>query len=458
MSKRKNYGTLLLLSSLILGVFLLTGSFIWMQDKANMLLAVFVLVLYGVGQWLTVAYWQRIQADWEATGLVLEKLQQAVGEIPAALDANLKAIGARLAEGQQKALEHLQGQVNDGARLALEKGSAMMGEQASRFQAMAEAAGEGWRKSSDVGGEVLARTLDQHLAKPLEALQATFGQWQAKVDAQMEASKGLWTELGKAQKAWSEKIQTMAGEIQDKLVEAAGQEGRRLGDSLSAAAADMLTRLESLQAKRMAAESEVLAGTLAGLKNQGGALQESAARYREGLEEAREAMMEWVREAGEKSAESQARLVEALSESQGAALAEASRALRSQGDQDRETARQVAELAGQMRQGSEDFRELVHLSRINQTEMQAGVEMLNAGLASILDRLEKQASAGDGQQVFLAELGQALGAFQERASEALVENSLKTQEILMEVLNLAERRAAEGRSQVGAPETVGAES
>src|SRR5690606_15031760 len=128
MSERKNYGTLLLLSSLVLGVFLLTGSFIWMQDKANMILAVFVLILYGIGQWMTVVYWQRIQEDWESTGEVLGRLQQAVSDIPAALDSNLKSIATRLTEGQAQALGKLQNEVNEGARLTLEKGSALIGE------------------------------------------------------------------------------------------------------------------------------------------------------------------------------------------------------------------------------------------------------------------------------------------------------------------------------------------
>ena len=80
--------------------------------------------------------------------------------------------------------------------------------------------------------------------------------------------------------------------------------------------------------------------------------------------------------------------------------------------------------------------------QINQTEMQAGVAMLNTGLSSILDRLEKQADAGDGYQSLLAELGRTLASFQERAGEVLVENAMKTQEILMEVLNQAERKNA----------------
>src|SRR5688500_3926781 len=132
MSKRKNFGSLLLLSGTVLAVFLLLGSFIWMQDKANMLLAVFVLILYGMGQWLTVVYWQKIQEDWETTGEILGRLQQAVTDIPSALDSNLKSIATRLSENQQKALSELQSQVNDGARKTLENGAALIGQSISK--------------------------------------------------------------------------------------------------------------------------------------------------------------------------------------------------------------------------------------------------------------------------------------------------------------------------------------
>ena len=128
MSQRKNFGRILVLATLVLGLMMLVGSFIWMQDKANMILAAFVLILYGIGQWLTMLYWQNIQSDWEESGEVLARLQLAVSDIPAALDTNLKSIAARLTEGQAQALAKLQSEVSSGARETLEKGSALIGD------------------------------------------------------------------------------------------------------------------------------------------------------------------------------------------------------------------------------------------------------------------------------------------------------------------------------------------
>ena len=89
----------------------------------------------------------------------------------------------------------------------------------------------------------------------------------------------------------------------------------------------------------------------------------------------------------------------------------------------------------------EMHRHTVKLEKL-QAEMQAAVGMLNAGLASVLERLDSQAKAGEGYEHFLADLGRALASFQERAAETLVENALKTQEILMEVLERSEGKAA----------------
>src|SRR3954467_7634232 len=128
MSQRRSFGRILLVATLVLGILLLLGSFFWMQDKANMILAAFVLILYGIGQWMTIAYWQNIQSDWEETGEVLGRLQQAVSDIPAALDSNLKSIATRLTEGQAQALAKLQGEVNEGARTTLETGAQQIGD------------------------------------------------------------------------------------------------------------------------------------------------------------------------------------------------------------------------------------------------------------------------------------------------------------------------------------------
>lgn len=517
MSKRKNYGTVFLAAILVLGLFLLTGSFIWMQDKSNMLLAVFVLILYGVGQWMTVVYWQNIQNDWESTGEVLGRLQQAVSDIPAALDSNLKAIAQKLSEGQQQALSKLQSEVSEGARQTLEKGAAMIGESISKnFQApvaslnsllvsFTEKSGEqslllkslvddarkDSKQSVEQGAALVSQSLDKNLRAPLAAMETSLAAWRDQANAQAQASRAFGEELKKAQAEWTVKAQSLAEGLtselqslavsgaqsneltraawaeaateiqagwsasvaelqsgweariramQDNLVTAVSKESEKLGSSMAAGADALISKVENLQASQAEGQSEILDRALAGLEAQSRTMTDASASFEDGLERMREASLQLIKDVESKSTEGQTRLVEEISKAQRDSLGEAAKTLEAQGQIGLEVAGKVTDLADQMNQGSKNFQELAHLSQINQVEMQASVGMLNSGLTSILERLEKQAEAGDGYQTFLSELARALATFQERASEVLIENAMKTQEILMEVLSHTERR------------------
>ncbi|MDB5102796.1 MAG: hypothetical protein JWP91_485 [Fibrobacteres bacterium] len=544
MSQRRNYGRLLLLASLVLGVFLLTGSFIWMQDKANMILAVFVLILYGIGQWMTIAYWQNIQSDWESTGEVLARLQQAVSDIPAALDSNLKSIATRLSEGQAQALSKLQSEVSSGAKETLEKGSVMIGDslaknlaspleamkalltgfaeksadQTAQLQALTQSVRDDSRKALTEGAALITGSLDKNLRAPLSSLEATMGSWQQQAAAQIEASRAFGEEVRKAQREWSEKAQRLADGLSSEFKSLAASTAQSGEDSRTAWAEraaevqtawetqiqglqsrlleDVVSRVEGLQSAQSETQDEILERALSGLEgqakvvkdasaeqartlqeaaaNQAKAMKDAAAAFEAGLERMRETSLRLVGDVDAKATEGQARLIESISAGQTRlveeisagqnrlveeisglqrqTLGEAAKSLEAQGQLGLEVAGKVSELADSMRQGSKDLGELAHVSQINQTEMQAGVAMLNSGLSSILDRLEKQADAGDGYQTLLAELGRTLASFQERAGEVLVENAMKTQEILMEVLHHQEVRGGSSGESNQSPE------
>jgi hypothetical protein len=524
MSFRKNRGPLMLISGLVLAVFLLLGTIVWMQDKTNMLLAVFVLVLYGVGQWMTVVYWQRIQADWEATGEVLGRLQQAVSDIPAALDANLKSIATRLLEGQTQALEKLQAEVNEGARATLEKGAAQIGDslaknlaaplqsmqammtgfaeksgaQSAQLQALTESVRDDSRQALAKGAEQITASLDKNLRVPLASLETNLGAWR------QQSSRAFGEELRKAQREWSEKAGQLAASLSGEFRQLAAASAQAGQDSQTAWAdraaevqagweakleslqsrllEDVVTRVEALQAGQSETQHQILARALTGLETQaqlaqkasadqarllqdaaagqGQSMQDAAAAFASGLERARESSLQLVRDIQEKVGADQVALVEAVSQGQSRlveeitglqreTMGEAAKSLDAQGQLGLEVAVKVTDLAEQLRQGSKDMAELAHVATINQTEMQASVAMLNTGLSSILDRLEKQADAGDGYQTLLAELGRALSSFQDRAGEVLVESAMKTQEILMEVLSHQEGRPARSGEEAG---------
>jgi hypothetical protein len=501
MSQRKKIGRALLLVSIFLGLFMLTGAYIWSQDKANMILAAFVLIIYGLGQWLTIGYWNNIQADWEETGETLARLQQAVTDIPNALDTNLKSIATRLTEGQAQALAKLQSEVSSGAQATLEKGSVLIseslaknlaaplesmkallsgfaeksGEQTAQLQALTQSVREDSRKSVTEGANLISAGLDKNLRAPLVSLEASLAAWQQQAAAQMEASRAFGEELRKAQREWSEKAQGLAAGLSAEFKSLAASTAAS-GEASQAAWAERAaqaqgeweTRIQGLQSRlledvvaRMEGQAKIAQESAASqartlqdaAANQAKAMKDTSAAFEAGLERMRESSLKVVAEVETKAAAgqadligevaaAQARLVEEISALQRQTLGEAAKSLEAQGQLGLEVAGKVSDLAEAMRQGSKDVAELSHVAQINQTEMQAGVAMLNSGLSSILDRLEKQAAAGDGYQTLLAELGRTLASFQERAGEVLVENAMKTQEILMEVLNQQEGRGA----------------
>jgi hypothetical protein len=488
MLKRKNVGSLLIGTSIALGLFALAAAIVWWQQGMNVLIGSLVFILYGIGQWMTVLYWQRIQADWEETGEVLGRLQQAVSDIPMALDANLKSIAARLTEGQVQALAKLQGEVNEGARATLEKGALQIGD-----------------------------SLEKNLKQPLASLEANLLAWARQADTQSETSRALGEEMRKSQREGAEEAKRLAQGLAQDLKTLTGAQSAqadrllsawaeraaaaqtesesRLADLRDALIADVTSKLREAQAAQGEAQEGLLAKALAGVEAQAKASQEAVAGQVKALQAAAAEQSQSLRaatadqtkamqaaaseqtqamragavdliktwqaglsdqaKAGQASAESQAQALRSASETFAKGLTElkdtslrlveeveakASASLEAQSQLGLEVAGKVSELADRMRQGSQDVAELAHVAQINQTEMQAGVAMLNSGLSSILDRLEKQAAAGDGYQSLLAELGKTLADFQDRSAEVLIENALKTQEILMEVLRHQEGR------------------
>lgn len=533
MLKRKNVGSMLIGVSIALGLFALAAAIVWWQQGMNILIGSLVFILYGIGQWMTVLYWQRIQSDWETTGEVLGRLQQAVSDIPAALDSNLKSIATRLTEGQAQALAKLQGEVNEGARATLEKGAQQIGDslaknltapletmkslldgfarqneaQGERLTQLAGTVGESARQSVAQGAELITGSLDKNLKQPLAALEAKLLAWAQQAQAQSETARSMGEEVLKTQREGGERAQRLAEGLTQEFKSLAGTQSAqaerllaawaeraaasqteaesRLAALRDALVADVTSKLREAQASQAEAQERVLAQALAGVESQARSAQEAVAGQVKALQAAaaeqskalqaatagqtqalQTATVEQVKslqsafaeqaKSGQAATDSQVKalhsaveaFVDGLGELKETSLrlvteveAKASASLEAQSQLGLEVAGKVSDLADRMRQGSQEVAELAHVAQINQTEMQAGVAMLNSGLSSILDRLERQASAGDGYQTLLAELGKTLADFQERSAEVLVENALKTQEILMEVLRHQEGRA-----------------
>lgn len=91
--------------------------------------------------------------------------------------------------------------------------------------------------------------------------------------------------------------------------------------------------------------------------------------------------------------------------------------------------------------------ETAELMRVNQSELSANLEMLRSGLETILEKLSGDTAERDEEETFIEHLNQSLEAFHERASEVLMENAVKTQEILLEVLEQTQRSSLGSSTQ-----------
>lgn len=83
--------------------------------------------------------------------------------------------------------------------------------------------------------------------------------------------------------------------------------------------------------------------------------------------------------------------------------------------------------------------ETAELMRVNQSELSANLEMLRTGLEAIIEKLSGDTAEREDEDNFVEHLNQTLEAFHERASEVLLENAVKTQEILLEVMEQTQR-------------------
>jgi hypothetical protein len=86
----------------------------------------------------------------------------------------------------------------------------------------------------------------------------------------------------------------------------------------------------------------------------------------------------------------------------------------------------------------------VRLMKTNQAELQSSIEMFTGGVEHLLDALGKKGGDELEEAQFIDKLQTTLTRFHERASDALVENAMQTQEILLEVMNRLNANTAAG--------------
>ncbi|MBF0431932.1 MAG: hypothetical protein HQK83_11670 [Fibrobacteria bacterium] len=101
------------------------------------------------------------------------------------------------------------------------------------------------------------------------------------------------------------------------------------------------------------------------------------------------------------------------------------------GELQKESSQLIEKASGNFSQSGQLLEEAGQLSHVNQAGLQANIEMLNTGLTQIMGKLDKKTEEKENEDDFIRRLHGTLEAFQEKATEILIENSVKTREILL---------------------------
>lgn len=91
--------------------------------------------------------------------------------------------------------------------------------------------------------------------------------------------------------------------------------------------------------------------------------------------------------------------------------------------------------------------EAAKLMRVNQSELSANLEMFGKGIETVLSKLSGDVPERENEQNFIEQLNSALQSFEERSGEVLLENALKTQEILLEILDQVQKAPAKPKAE-----------
>lgn len=96
---------------------------------------------------------------------------------------------------------------------------------------------------------------------------------------------------------------------------------------------------------------------------------------------------------------------------------------------------------------SSNVAEAARLMRVNQSELSANLEMFGKGIETVLSKLSGDIPERENEQNFIERLNSALQSFEERSGEVLLENALKTQEILLEILDQVQKAPAKPKAE-----------
>ncbi len=404
--------------SLLLGSGMAVGAIQNQGWIMAMFLAGCLFSLYGAGQLASLPYRRRTEAAWEGMAEAMQKLGRLSTELP-----------ALISRGEGTA---------DGLKEPLEKLEPLLVSLGDRFESMGSEVGGSLREALSRLPEEISSHMRQEEEGRKAFIENWLERWRKEMQEREDSAKRQWLEgLAEAADSFRKSGEILVGGM------AASQE------SVLNRAAESEARLRGNLEKLFGESRDVFtAGYRDMVESTLGRWEADLHRVLEGFSTASNAIQTTARETIEASqavaqdsrafaAEVQAQALaagQASVENQAKVMEDARRLLDTQTNLHLEMAQKSEAVTSGLEQTTQRFSALIEAMEANQHEMQAGVSMLNAGLASLLEKLEARTDEKDAGRETLDELREMLGVFHEKSSEILLENSLKTREVLMQAL------------------------
>ncbi len=350
-----------------------------------------------------------------------EDIRKSLHSASEALEKSGSNISKKVEEAFVSGLSRLENEVSRAAETVLDKaGQRLEARIESGFKAPAEA----WAENVNKAGQLVEAAKSQGI-DTLESLQAAGRTWSQEFVSASQSMLNSIHELQTAQAAQMEESALISQQTRSESEQSWKNMREEFSSALQIQAESQVNSQEE-QSKHLLQEfvnqwKQSAEGMIHDLSLKSQELSQVAGKLMGDLGDA------WV----ERSAE----WMTGLAQQHSQWAESAAKTLIEQSSSANELQQNLASVSTALTHSGEQFESASHLLQSNQAELQANISMLNSGLQSLLEKVEQKDEAGEAENRFLQQLQETLTMFQERAGDVLVENALKTQEILLEVLS-----------------------
>ncbi|MFC1584780.1 hypothetical protein ACFL5V_04465 [Fibrobacterota bacterium] len=275
------------------------------------------------------------------------------------------------------------------------------------------------------------------LAGMTSELAALPGMFTDAITAHKDDNRRLIENISTSLKGLTDRLETISGKLEEhsvRTLKAAEQTASGIKEreteflkTVSKAGRDSLDELKAVS-RNLNEKQSLLSEEL--LKHWSSTVQETLHVFNDRIADMGKEIHDLMKGMTENASRIQEGFTKPMIKSQDSLVKNLDKNLQSQEKQFTNIGEKMTEMAESLERSSTVLEESGNLAHVNQAGLQAGIEMLNTGLAEILEKMDALAKSPADERDFMHKLYSTLESFHEKATEILIDNALKTREIL----------------------------